>query len=225
MTMYVTSRQYKLLLEILTVMGPFYGADFDKICEAIGTEYGVAPTEIRKAKDALAQLKNRGVIAPVIAKQDFISPFLYKTLRAKEIDLECQESGNKERFVRAISCSKEDLRHLEDVLDTYSRMMMGQFFPIYEQLDVPMDSDEHALNIYRELRWSGGPALDARNALIPAQAEMGWNGNFGICNNDVSAKSKLAYEMCKAVQYAGKINKPYVLHLTGQPLAFFDMAD
>ena len=47
MTVYVTSRQYKLLLEILNAMGPFYRVDFDAVCDAVGTEYGAAPTEKR----------------------------------------------------------------------------------------------------------------------------------------------------------------------------------
>ena len=222
MTVYVTSRQYKLLLEILNAMGPFYRVDFDAVCEAVGTEYGAAPTEIRKAKDALAQLKDMGVVAPVMAKQDFISKFLYKALRAKEVDLEAPEAGNKEHFVRAIDCDKDDLRHLTDILDTYSRLMLGQFFPIFEQLDIPVDADEDKIHAYQECRWAGGPALIARNALIPAQSHMGWNGNFGISNPDTSDKSKLAYEMCKVTQYSGKFSSQYILHLTGQPLMLVD---
>lgn len=65
---------------------------------------------------------------------------------------------------------------------------------------------------------------DIRNALIPAQSHMGWNGNFGISNPDTSDKSKHAYEMCKATQYSGKFSPQYILRLTGQPLMLVDLA-
>lgn len=225
MTIYLTSKQYKLLLEVLNTMAPFYSCDFDAICDAVGTEYGATPVDIRKAKDEMAKLNEMGVVAPVDTIIDFISSFHLKSLSGKHIELTPPEVGAKDPFVRSISCTKEDLHNLSVVLDTYSRMMMGQFFPIFEQLDIPINSDEEKLRNYRNCRWSGGSALVARNALIPTQAIMGWNGSFGISNAATSDKSKLAYEMYKVAAYAGKFSSTYILHLSGQPLMVVDCAE
>lgn len=97
--------------------------------------------------------------------------------------------------------TNSERKALSKVLDTYSRIMMGQLSIIFEALDIQTDGKEpteRQLQAWHDAYWEGGMGLrDAKAQLLPDTAEFGWNGGYGICNQKVALGSRLAYEMRK----------------------------
>lgn len=110
-----------------------------------------------------------------------------------------------------------------DALDTYSRILMGQFGVIYEALDISGNDEQH-FQAYHDARWNGVGVLEARDLLIPQlkKIRLGWNGNFGISNSGLAYNSKLAYEILKTIRYATEKRDSSVLKVTKEPLPHVD---
>ena len=108
---------------------------------------------------------------------------------------------------------------LVDALDVYSRILMGQFSIIYEELDISGDDEIH-LRANHDARWYGVGVQEARDLLIPQLKKLGvgWNGNFGISNSELAYNSKLSYEILKTIRYACDGRDSIVLHVTDEPL-------
>ena len=106
-----------------------------------------------------------------------------------------------------------------DALDTYSRILMGQFGVIYEALDISGNDEQH-LQAYHDARWNGVGIIETRDLLIPQLKKIGvgWNGNFGISNSGLAYNSKLAYEILKTIRYATEKRDSSVLKVTNEPL-------
>ena len=105
-----------------------------------------------------------------------------------------------------LQLTDEERKALAKILDTFSRILMGQLSVIFEALDVRVGKEsiqEHQLQAWHDAYWEGGLGLQkARADLIPETAEFGWNGGYGICSKQVSEKSRLAYEMQKVLNFA-----------------------
>lgn len=209
----MTEKQYRLLLRVMQVMQPFYGNDFSSICKEVGNAYGVSDADIEKAYTMFTDFK---VTAPVPSMQNTARE-IYQTALAA-----IGTAGNANPYMKRIDMNKSTWIKAAAILDTYSRILMGQFSIIYEVLDIADTDNKPQLQAYHDARWGGVGISEARDFLIPQLRKLGvgWNGNFGISNAGLAYKSKLAYEMLKAILYACGQGDGTVLKVTDEPLMF-----
>lgn len=209
----MTEKQYRLLLRIMQVMQPFYGNDFSSICKEVGNAYGVSDADIEKAYTMFTDFK---VTAPVPSMQNTARE-IYQTALAA-----IGTAGNANPYMKRIDMNESTWIKAAAILDTYSRILMGQFSIIYEVLDIADTDNKPQLQAYHDARWGGVGISEARDLLIPQLRKLGvgWNGNFGISNAGLAYKSKLAYEMLKAILYACGQGDGTVLKVTDEPLMF-----
>lgn len=212
-----TEKQYKLFIHILQIMQVFYGNDFSSICKEVGETYGARKSDIEKAYTILTDVK---VTGPVPAMQNAAKKILNAALLAVDIKSAVKEENP---YTKLIEMDKASWLQAADILDVYSRILMGQFSIIYESLDIAMcygaDANEIRLQAYHDARWGGVGVIEARELLIPQLKEMGvgWNGNFGISNPGLAYNSKLSYEMLKVIRYAYGKGDNTVLKVTDEP--------
>ena len=211
-----TSKQYCLILRALAVMKPFYNNDFHAICKEVGEAYGVDEDAIMKA---CATLTAANVTAPVKEAYNNVS----YTLAAIANDVE--ELNGDDTYKYRVDLDVPCWNTVADVLDAYSRILMGQFGIIFESLDIAASYDYGKLRLlrlqaYHDARWSGVGVIEARDLLIPQLKKMrvGWNGNFGISNSELAYNSKLSYEILKAIRFATEKRDSSVLKVTDEPL-------
>lgn len=209
----MTEKQYRLLLRVMQVMQPFYGNDFSSICKEVGNAYGVSDADIEKAYTMFTDFK---VTAPVPSMQNTARE-IYQTALAA-----IGTAGNANPYMKRIDMNESTWIKAAAILDTYSRILMGQFSIIYEVLDIADTDNKPQLQAYHDARWGGVGISEARDLLIPQLRKLGvgWNGNFGISNAGLAYKSKLAYEMLKAILYACGQGDGTVLKVTDEPLMF-----
>lgn len=209
----MTEKQYRLLLRVMQVMQPFYGNDFSSICKEVGNAYGVSDADIEKAYTMFTDFK---VTAPVPSMQNTARE-IYQTALAA-----IGTAGNANPYMKRIDMNESTWIKAAAILDTYSRILMGQFSIIYEVLDIADTDNKPQLQAYYDARWGGVGISEARDLLIPQLRKLGvgWNGNFGISNAGLAYKSKLAYEMLKAILYACGQGNGTVLKVTDEPLMF-----
>lgn len=209
----MTEKQYRLLLRVMQVMQPFYGNDFSSICKEVGNAYGVSDADIEKAYTMFTDFK---VTAPVPSMQNTARE-IYQTALAA-----IGTAGNANPYMKRIDMNESTWIKAAAILDTYSRILMGQFSIIYEVLDIADTDNKPQLQAYYDARWGGVGISEARDLLIPQLRKLGvgWNGNFGISNAGLAYKSKLAYEMLKAILYACGQGDGTVLKVTDEPLMF-----
>lgn len=127
--------------------------------------------------------------------------------------------GKDAPYKYSVSLDVSSWKAVADALDTYSRVLMGQFGVIYEALDISGNDEQH-FQAYHDARWNGVGVLEARDLLIPQlkKIRLGWNGNFGISNSGLAYNSKLAYEILKTIRYATEKRDSSVLKVTDEPL-------
>ena len=209
----MTEKQYRLLLRVMQVMQPFYGNDFSSICKEVGNAYGVSDADIEKAYTMFTDFK---VTAPVPSMQNTARE-IYQTALAA-----IGTAGNANPYMKRIDMNESTWIKAAAILDTYSRILMGQFSIIYEVLDIADTDNKPQLQAYHDARWGGVGISEARDLLIPQLRKLGvgWNGNFGISNAGLAYKSKLAYEMLKAILYTCGQGDGTVLKVTDEPLMF-----
>lgn len=130
-----------------------------------------------------------------------------------------ENSCYKSVYKYSVSLDVSSWKVVADTLDTYSRILMGQFGVIYEALDISGNDEQH-FQAYHDARWNGVGVLEARDLLIPQLKKIGvgWNGNFGISNSGLAYNSKLAYEILKTIRYATEKRDSSVLKVTDEPL-------
>lgn len=212
-----TEKQYKLFVRIMQIMQVFYGNDFSSICKEVGETYGAGQTDIEKTYTILTDVK---VTGPVPAMQSAAKKILNAALSAVDIKSAVKEENP---YTRLIEMDKTSWLQAADILDVYSRVLMGQFSIIYESLDVAncygADASEIRLQAYHDARWGGVGVIEARELLIPQLKKLGvgWNGNFGISNPGLAYNSKLSYEMLKVIRYAYGKGDNTVLKVTDEP--------
>ena len=206
-----TSKQYFFILHALAVMITFYSNDFSSICKEVGEAYGASEADIASACAALTAVN---VTAPVKSLSNKCSDILEDILHhARELP------GKDAPYKYSVSLDVSSWKAVADALDTYSRVLMGQFGVIYEALDISGN-----LQAYHDARWNGGGIIETRDLLIPQLKKIGvgWNGNFGISNSGLAYNSKLAYEILKTIRYATEKRDSSVLKVTNEPLPHVD---
>lgn len=210
-----TSKQYSFILHALAIMITFYSNDFSSICKEVGEAYGVSEVNIASACAALTAVN---VTAPVKDSSNKCSAILEDMLHhARELP------GKDAPYKYSVSLDVSSWKAVADALDTYSRILMGQFGVIYEALDISGNDEQH-FQAYHDARWNGVGVLEARDLLIPQlkKIRLGWNGNFGISNSGLAYNSKLAYEILKTIRYATEKRDSSVLKVTKEPLPHVD---
>lgn len=206
-----TSKQYFFILHALTIMITFYNNDFSSICKEVGKAYGASEADIASA---CATLTAVNVTAPVKSLSDKCSDIL------EDMPHNARELPDKDApYKYRIGLDTSSWKTVADALDTYSRILMGQFGVIYEALDISGNDEQH-FQAYHDARWNGVGVVEARDLLIPQLKKIGagWNGNFGISNSELVYNSKLAYEILKAIRYAVEKRDSSVLKVTNEPL-------
>lgn len=205
------SEQYSFILHALTIMITFYSNDFSSICKEVGEAYGASEEDIASACATLTAIN---VTAPVKSYSDKCSEILEDMLH------HARELPEKDApYKYSISLDTPSWKVVADALDTYSRILMGQFGIIYEVLDISGNDEQH-FQAYHDARWNGAGVIEARDLLIPQLKKIGvgWNGNFGISNPELAYNSKLAYEILKTIRYATEKRDSSVLKVTDKPL-------
>ena len=212
MTIQLTEKHYVLLIRILEIMAPFYGNNFASICKEVGETYDASEAEIQEACNILTAVN---VTAPVPAMQETAERLL--KIAKNPVIL----AKDQAPYTKRVDIAEDDVIRLVNILDAYSRILMGQFDKIYDALDVAPDDGEHEyrLQANHDARWSGVGVSEARDLLIPQLKKMGvgWNGSFGISNIDLAYNSKLSYEMLKALDHACGCSDLYCLKVTDEP--------
>lgn len=206
-----TSKQYSFILHALTIMITFYSNDFSSICKEVGEAYGASEADIASACATLTAIN---VTAPVKSYSDKCSEILEDMLH------HARELPEKDApYKYSIGLDTPSWKVVADALDTYSRILMGQFGVIYEALDISGNDEQH-FQAYHDTRWNGTGVIEARDLLIPQLKRMGigWNGNFGISNAGLAYNSKLAYEILKTIRYTTEKRDSSVLKVTNEPL-------
>ena len=208
-----TVKQFFCVSHALAIMISFYNNDFSSICKEVGESYGASEDDI---KDACAILTAINVTAPVKKTYDKLMDILLNIHQNHE---EIQEHERNTQYKYRVTMDASSWKTLVDALDVYSRILMGQFSIIYEELDIS-GNDEIHLRANHDARWYGVGVQEARDLLIPQLKKLGvgWNGNFGISNSELAYNSKLSYEILKTIRYACDGRDSIVLHVTDEPL-------
>lgn len=194
----VMTTPHKQLLEtMLPLMEAMYNNDLTPILLQVAQEYHTLP----ETAENMAKLIRNLDITDKNEKQAMQTHNLITACRQ---DMVHAVSG--EPMTDVLQLTDEERKALAKILDTFSRILMGQLSVIFEALDVRVESEpiqEYRLQAWHDAYWEGGLGLQkARADLIPETAEFGWNGGYGICSNQVSEKSRLAYEMQKVLNFA-----------------------
>lgn len=208
-----TVKQFFCVSHALAIMISFYNNDFSSICKEVGESYGASEDDI---KNACAILTAINVTAPVKKTYDKLMDILLNIHQNHE---EIQEHERNTQYKYRVTMDASSWKTLVDALDVYSRILMGQFSIIYEELDISGDDEIH-LWANHDARWYGVGVQEARDLLIPQLKKLGvgWNGNFGISNSELAYNSKLSYEILKTIRYACDGRDSIVLHITDEPL-------
>ena len=208
-----TVKQFFCVSHALAIMISFYNNDFSSICKEVGESYGASEDDI---KNACAILTAINVTAPVKKTYDKLMDILLNIHQNHE---EIQEHERNTQYKYRVTMDASSWKILVDALDVYSRILMGQFSIIYEELDIS-GNDEIHLRANHDARWYGVGVQEARDLLIPQLKKLGvgWNGNFGISNSELAYNSKLSYEILKTIRYACDGRDSIVLHVTDEPL-------
>ena len=208
-----TVKQFFCVSHALAIMISFYNNDFSSICKEVGESYGASEDDI---KNACAILTAINVTAPVKKTHDKLMDILLNIHQNHE---EIQEHERNTQYKYRVTMDASSWKTLVDALDVYSRILMGQFSIIYEELDISGDDEIH-LRANHDARWYGVGVQEARDLLIPQLKKLGvgWNGNFGISNSELAYNSKLSYEILKTIRYACDGRDSIVLHVTDEPL-------
>ena len=211
MTIYTTEKQYDLLKRMLPIMKEFYNNNPQPLFAEVAQQYGTMGDGADKAYRLFSEVS---VTAPSPKRLNDTDILIAAVDAAKTVDIESPEVLKPSRFVKVIRFPQEAKASLEDCLDTFSRVLMGQFYIIYEKLDMK-PGNKHVEESYLDIRLTGIGVREMRDFLIPALKEAGWNGSYGIAGKDNCYESKLAYEMLKVIR---KRRDDYILRITDQPL-------
>lgn len=211
MTIYTTEKQYDLLKRMLPIMREFYNNNPQPLFAEVAQQYGATEDGADKAYKVFSEVS---VTAPSPKRLNDTAILIDAVDAAKTVDIESPEVLKPSRFVKVIRFPQEAKASLEDCLDTFSRVLMGQFYIIYEKLDMK-PGNKHVEESYLDIRLTGIGVREMRDFLIPALKEAGWNGSYGIAGKDNCYESKLAYEMLKVIR---KRRDDYILRITDQPL-------
>lgn len=213
MTIYLTQKQYDMLAKMVPIMLECYKNNIRPLFEEIGRQYGTQAA-VDTACEIFKAVPVTGRVPKYIKALAWIEDCVKN---AEDIHIPSSEKTKNDPFVKKVSIqnTKEYPTNrdvLVDALDTYSRVLMGQFSVIYEQLDID-SSNPRIQEAWASAKWNGSSVM--RDVLIPSLAQMGWNGSYGITSPENPCDSKLAYEMLKRIRNK---HNDYILRVTDQPL-------
>lgn len=209
MLFYMTENHHELLKRVFPTMSSFYSNDLGPIFSVIGKEYGT----LDMVKDSVARFEDVPVTAAVPVQVKKIDS-LWLRFRHEAV----QKKFNEE-YCWIFPIDDAERKLMSKILDVFSRVVMGQFFIIYEELDIDLAGDpagNQALwQAYHDALWRGAGGInEIRGTLIPDLATNEWHGGFGICNTAVAESSRLAYQMHKVLE-----RDSLILRVTAEPLA------
>ena len=205
MKFWMTQRHKECFESAFRTMEPFYRNDLESLCIVIGCHYDIPDANVQQAANIMTSLP--GITSPVPAKAERIASIAKRWHEGGVVKADnehwCFEISNEERVF------------LAHVLDTYSRLLMGQLNMIFEELDIGLPDGSHLLDLWHDVRWNGaGGMREARNLLFPELEGCGWNGGYGISNPHVAFFSRLSYQMAKVLRGGYE----FVLPVTDEPL-------
>lgn len=210
----ITEQHTQLMQTIMSVMEAFYGNDLLPILKEVGTAYHAQPSA---AKNMAELIKSLSITYENLKMKRWVQNL--KALPYRVITSP-SEGAN---LNKALCLTDIERQALIKILDTYSRVMMGQLFIIFEALDIPSNDqelEEQRLRAWHDAYWKGCMGLrDAKAQLIPETSNYGWRGGYGICNQKVSLSSRLAYEMLKI------LDKDIALKVTDVPLPYLKIIE
>lgn len=203
-TLRMTRQHYDMLNEILPAMYLFYNGNLVDILKEVAKGYGVDEKEAEKAASYVDALK-------ITAPNENMAANTKKVLAVLRNHAECRDTSQV--LCWEVPVEPGDIQALVKVLDTYFRIMMGQFSVIFNVLDIKTDN-EHALQAWRDANYDGGCGMkEIRDRLIPNLKTVGWNGGYGISNREIPENGRLAYELCRVLEKSRSI-----LRVTEVPL-------
>lgn len=202
MKVYITSKQYELINKTLLVMTQLYNNDFFPMFQLIAKNYGVDTADAKRASDIISSLH---LTESNKAKA--------KQVRELHVDFLLNADPVEGIYRYAMEIDGSNITLLGNVMDAFSRIMMGQFRILFEVVDVKISDSPRMIQMYRDVYWEGGHrAKEARDLLLPKIKKFGWYGGFGISNPEVAEDSRLAYQISRALR------REYVLPVTQEPL-------
>ena len=115
---------------------------------------------------------------------------------------------NRKRKYEVILTNRDDIVLLENILDFYFRIFLGQYSHI------AFETRLKAQNNYPEYQFMNFILSAIRYRIMPDLIkDLGiyLDGSYGIGNQEVDAKGKIAYEICKTIMH----NRAYAEHPEG----------
>lgn len=107
-----------------------------------------------------------------------------------------------------ITVTDEQLRLIQDALDMYSRIGIGQFWVIkdhptfqdilHEKCKVQENVD---YSLYHSLRDSADKYLSLGRDTLIADSTLGQHGSFGIYNEKVDESCRVAYDLIQVIRH------------------------
>lgn len=200
----MTAKQKECFESIFRTMESFYRGDLETLCIVIGCQYNLPEENIRLATTIITSLP-QGIISPVNKKAAALN-----AIHQRWSSGSLKQKGAQWYF----TIDDAERRLLAHTCDVYSRLLMGQLYMIFEELDIGLPDNPHLLDFWNDARWSGaGGMLEMRNLLFPDLKEFGWNGGYGISNPKVTFFSRLAYQMGRVLLSANE----FFLPVTDEP--------
>ena len=203
MKIFVTKNQYVLICKALPLMVSFYRNNFEPLFQLIEDDYKLPKGSAQKANNIIQNIQ---ITAPAQHKAE--------NVEALRLKWNSPEMTDEQPYSYVTELSDNQRKQLSDVLDIFSRIVMGQLHILFEVMDIPdgLDTNQDKMRVYHDAYWDGGfGAKEARDILFPGTKNFGWHGGYGICAHDVSQNSKLAYQLSRA------LNNKYVLPVTTEP--------
>lgn len=215
MTLYLTRKQYELLVKVIPIMREFFSNNIKPLFEEVAKEYGTEPA----IETACWFFESKPVTGPVEKYVKALTVIEDCVKKAEDIRIHTTSEIETDPFVKKVFVPNTTERPtnrdvLIEALDAYSRILMGQFFIIYEQLDINSENPK-IQEAWASAKWRGTGVCEMRDMLIPDLTKMGWNSSYGITNPQNPYDSKLSYEMLKRIR---DWKDDYILRVTDQPL-------
>lgn len=206
MFLFVTDKQYALVNRVLPIMADLHRNRPLPLFHLIAEEYNLTEDAAEKATEIISNLHITA--ANPVKAMELEQLYSFWTQKTQKVQ--------NEPFGWRIEISEKQKNRLAQTLDAFSRIVMGRFHILFEVLDVPDDfqTNKYAMQMFHDVYWTGAyGAKEARDLLFPQISDFGWNGGYGIANQNVAEISRLAYQMAKA------LNKEMALPVTKEPIA------
>lgn len=115
------------------------------------------------------------------------------------LEVKLERDANKRKVINVLTLDEKNVRKIISALDSYSRVLMGQFSVVFgdyrlvhinDYINNPELTAKHETLLQR-----------AREVINPEFTLVGWNGSYGITSPEVPEESKIAYEMLGCLRH------------------------